>query len=48
MCIFILHNNNASLMHFYLREVMNASSDSDARKFDNGKKMIFEFKKQFL
>jgi len=37
MYVFILHNNHTSHMHYYLHEVMNASSDSDAWKFDNRK-----------
>jgi len=41
MYVFILHNNNTSHMRFYLHEVMNVNSDSDARKFDNRKKNNF-------
>jgi len=35
-------------MHFYLHEVMNAGSDSDACKFNNRKKSIFKFENRFL
>jgi len=31
-----------------MHEVMNASSDSDARKFDNRQKSISELKNEFL
>ena len=37
MFVFILHNNNTVVCIFYLLEVANASSDSDAWKFDNRK-----------
>jgi len=37
MYVFILHNNNTSPIHFYLHELMNASSNSDAQKFYNPK-----------
>jgi len=48
MYVFVLHNNNASLKHFYLHKVMNAGRDNDARKFDNRKNRFFEFENQFL
>jgi len=35
MYVYILHNNDICHMHFYLHEVMNAGSDSDAQKFRN-------------
>jgi len=34
-------------MLFYLREVMNTSSDSDARKFDNKKWIFLNLKLDF-
>jgi len=33
---------------FYLHEVMNAGSESDAQKFNNQKNPVFEFENRFL
>jgi len=33
---------------FYLREVMNTDSDSDARKFDDQKIVFLEFENRFV
>jgi len=35
MYVFTLYKNSTNRTLFYLREVMNAGSDSDAREFDN-------------
>jgi len=48
MYAFILHNNNTSHMNFYLCEVMNSSSDSDAQKFNNRKNRFLELENRFL